>query len=209
MLFIESLQKVYYCPLKDNRQVDDSGGERPYQRIDSLNWNEDEIHHGKHIKIKGFPKDHKVQCFRVETSTRRTDWIVTNDLTADSTEVTQEVCGFRWRIEQLHREGKQHTLDWIDVNVARPQFSVITSAACYSSGSNSKNLRFKRAARFTNSNTDCWIITSFSSSKIHQSRWTMRKSNKILSRKQSPNTLTKILYARNRVSCQCQDLELK
>jgi hypothetical protein len=109
MLFIESLQKFYYCPLKDNRQVDDSGGERPYQRIDSLNWNEDELHHGKQIKIKGFPKDHKVQCFRVETSTRRTDWIVTNDLAADSTQATQEVCGFRWRIEQLHREGKQLT----------------------------------------------------------------------------------------------------
>lgn len=109
MLFIESMQKFYYCPLKDNRQVDDSGGERPYQRIDSLNWSEDELHHGKRIKIKGFPKDHKVQCFRVETSTRRTDWIVTNDPAADSTQATQEVCGFRWKIEQLHREGKQLT----------------------------------------------------------------------------------------------------
>jgi hypothetical protein len=26
MLFIESLQKIYYCPLKSNHQVDDSGG---------------------------------------------------------------------------------------------------------------------------------------------------------------------------------------
>jgi hypothetical protein len=26
MRFIETLPKVYYCPLKDNRQVDDSGG---------------------------------------------------------------------------------------------------------------------------------------------------------------------------------------
>jgi hypothetical protein len=54
-LFIESLQKFYYCPLKDNRQVDDSGGERPYQRIDSINWIEVELHRGKQIKIKGFP----------------------------------------------------------------------------------------------------------------------------------------------------------
>jgi hypothetical protein len=29
MLFIEALQKVYYCPLKANRQVDDSGGALP------------------------------------------------------------------------------------------------------------------------------------------------------------------------------------
>jgi hypothetical protein len=109
MLFIESLHKIYYCPLKDNRQVDDSGGIQPYQRVDALVWTEYELRHGKKIKIKGFPKDHKVQCFRVEVSTHRTDWIVTNDPAAETTEATQQVCGFRWKIEQLHREGKQVT----------------------------------------------------------------------------------------------------
>lgn len=109
MLFIESLQKIYYCPLKDNRQVDDSGGTRSYQRVDTLTWSEYERRHGKMIKIKGFPKDHKVQCFWVEVSIHRTDWIVTNDPAQDSTEATREVCGFRWKIEQLHREGKQIT----------------------------------------------------------------------------------------------------
>jgi hypothetical protein len=34
---------------------------------------------------------------------------VTNDPAQDSTEATQEVCGVRWKIEQLHREGKQVT----------------------------------------------------------------------------------------------------
>ncbi len=109
MLLIERLQKYYYCPLKDNRQVDDSGGLHPYQRVDTLTWSQAELQHGKRLKIKGFPKDHKVQCFRVEVSTHRTDWIVTNDPAADTTEATQQVCGFRWRIEQLHREGKQVT----------------------------------------------------------------------------------------------------
>lgn len=109
MLFIESLQKVYYCPLKDNRQVDDSNGQRLYQRVDSLSWSEAELQQGKQLKIKGFPKDHKVQCFRVEVSTHRTDFVVTNDLAQDSTEATQQACGFRWKIEQLHREGKQVT----------------------------------------------------------------------------------------------------
>lgn len=109
MLFIESLHKVYYCPLKDNRQVDDSRGQADYQRIDSLDWNTAELAHGKQLKIKGFPKDHKVQCFRVEVSTHRTDFVVTNDLAQDSTEATQQACGFRWKIEQLHREGKQLT----------------------------------------------------------------------------------------------------
>jgi hypothetical protein len=109
MLLIESMQKVYYCPLKDNRQVDDSGGQRPYGRVDALSWNASERVQGKRIKIKGFPKDHKVRLFRVEVSTHRTDWVVTNDPTQDSTAATQQVCGFRWKIEQLHREGKQLT----------------------------------------------------------------------------------------------------
>jgi hypothetical protein len=109
MLFIESLQQRYYCPLKDNRQVDDSAGERAYQRVDSLDWSPHALAHGKRIKIKGFPKDHKVQCFRVAVSTHRTDYVVTNDQAQDSTEATREVCGFRWKIEQLHREGKQVT----------------------------------------------------------------------------------------------------
>jgi hypothetical protein len=65
MLLIEEMQKKYYCPLKSNRQVDDSGGERPYQRVDGLDWNEEELEWGKPIKIKGFPKDYKVKLFRV------------------------------------------------------------------------------------------------------------------------------------------------
>jgi hypothetical protein len=109
MLCIESLQKVYYCPLKSNRQVDDTSGSQPYRRVDSLDWSDTELRHGKRVKLKGFPRDHKVQLFRVVASTRRTDWIVTNDPAADSTAATQEVCDVRWKIEQLHREGKQVT----------------------------------------------------------------------------------------------------
>lgn len=109
MLYIEALQKLYYCPLKDNRHADDSGGTRPYQRVDALQWTTEEEQSGKRIKIKGFPKDHHVQLFRVVASSSRTDWIVTNDSAADSTHATQEVCDMRWKIEQLHREGKQLT----------------------------------------------------------------------------------------------------
>ena len=109
ILFIEALQKYYYCPLKANRQVDDTGGQRPYGRVDALEWNPAELTHGQRIKIKGFPKDHKVRLFRVAVSTHRTDWVITNDPTQHSTEATREVCGFRWNIEQLHREGKQLT----------------------------------------------------------------------------------------------------
>ncbi|MEM9089511.1 MAG: transposase [Cyanobacteria bacterium P01_F01_bin.53] len=109
LLLIESLNKAYYCPLKTNRKVDDSGGQQPYQRVDSLNWNAIEAETGKVIKLRSFPKDHKVKLFRVVASTRRTDYIVTNDMAQESTSATQEACSHRWRIEQLHREGKQLT----------------------------------------------------------------------------------------------------
>jgi hypothetical protein len=109
LLFIEELKKIYYCPLKDNRQVDDSGGVRPYQRVDGLDWSETEKEHGKVVKLKGFPKDHKVKLFRVVLSTQRTDYVVTNDFAQDHTQAVQEACGLRWKIEQFHRETKQLT----------------------------------------------------------------------------------------------------
>ena len=109
ILVIEALGKMYYCPLKANRQVDDADGHRPYARLDSLHWQPSELNAGKRIKIKGFPKDHKVRLFRVEVSTYRTDWVVTNDSTQVSAKATQQMCGFRWKIEQLHRESKPLT----------------------------------------------------------------------------------------------------
>jgi hypothetical protein len=101
MLFIDSLHKIYYCPLKDNRQVDDSGSQAPYRRVDSLAWSSQEQRHGKLIKIKAFSKDYKVKLFRIVVSIYRTAWVVTNDLTQDCLNATQEAGGMRWKIEQL------------------------------------------------------------------------------------------------------------
>jgi hypothetical protein len=109
MLLIEKLHKVYYCPLKDNRLVDDSGAQAPYRHVDSLQWSPQELEHGKTIKIKTFPNKHKVKLFRVVVSSHRTDWIVTNNLAQNSTDATQKVCRIRWKIEQFHRELKQVT----------------------------------------------------------------------------------------------------
>jgi len=109
LLEIERLGKIYYCPLKDNRQVDDSGGAKQYQRVDRLSWTESEAQQGKLVKLKGFPGDHKVKLFRVVLSTQRTDYIVTNEMEQDNVEVVQDVCDFRWKVEQFHRETKQLT----------------------------------------------------------------------------------------------------
>ncbi len=109
MVLIERMDKKHYCPLKSNRQVDDSGGKRPYRRVDELDWHEEESQKGKLIKIKGFPKEHKVKLFRVVVHSRRTEWIVTNDLSRDSVHEAQKARGVRWKIEEFHREAKQLT----------------------------------------------------------------------------------------------------
>lgn len=106
MLFIESLGKIYYCPLRANRPVDDSGEKFPYRRVDSLEWDASALALGKIIKIKSFPKNHQVRLFRVEVSTHRMDWIVTNDLTRNSSQDTQDACSLRGKIGQFYRETK-------------------------------------------------------------------------------------------------------
>jgi len=109
MAQIDQLGKLYYCPLKTNRGVDDSGGTASYQRVDALVWSVQELGQGKLIKIRGFPKDKKLKLFRVTVSTNRTEFVVTNDLTQASTDTVQDVCGIRWKIEEFHRELKQLT----------------------------------------------------------------------------------------------------
>jgi hypothetical protein len=109
MAQIDQLEKRYYCPLKTNRRVDDSGGSMPYARVDELVWCEEELQQGKLVKLRGFPQDKKVKLFRVIVSTNRTDFVVTNDLSQASTDTVQDACGTRWKIEEFHRELKQLT----------------------------------------------------------------------------------------------------
>jgi hypothetical protein len=129
MLQIERLGKVYYCPLKDNRQVDASHDQSGYQRVDSLTWTEDEEQHGKWVHIKDFPAGHRVKLFRLVLSTKRTDFIASNDTAQDSIEGTQEVCAFRWKIEQFHREAKQTSgMEGCQCRLARIQRNHIACA---------------------------------------------------------------------------------
>jgi hypothetical protein len=109
MLYIDSLGKIYYCPLKRNRLVDDTGGEQDYQQIEKLSWHETELKHGKVIKIRKFPGAKRVKLFRVPVSTNRTEFIVTNDSSQNSTKVVQQVYNIRWKVEEFHRELKQLT----------------------------------------------------------------------------------------------------
>jgi hypothetical protein len=110
MLHIERAGKLFYCPLKANRQVNEGPDNViDYRRVDSLSWSDEQHLHGKSVHVKDFPRGHRLQLFRLVLSPERTDYVVTNDSTQHSTDETQEVCAIRWKIEQLHREAKQVT----------------------------------------------------------------------------------------------------
>ena len=109
MATIDHWGKIYYCPLKINRLVDDTGGHEKYKKIEELQWDSQEKARGKLIKIKTFPAQKKVKLFRVIVSTHRTEYIATNDLTQASTSAVKKHCARRWKIEEFHREVKQVT----------------------------------------------------------------------------------------------------
>jgi hypothetical protein len=106
MMHIDLAGKIFYCPLKCNRKVDDSGGVAEYKGVEKLSWNDVEILQGKVVKVHGFPGGKKVKLFRVAAK-NRTEWVVTNDLSQKSITDTHDMCAVRWKIEQYHREVKQ------------------------------------------------------------------------------------------------------
>ncbi|MGH9856739.1 MAG: IS701 family transposase [Acidobacteriota bacterium] len=113
MVHIDDLGKIYYCPLKNNRLVDDSGnpsgGKAAYKAVSKLDWDQMTLERGKTVKVKGFPGNTKLKLFCVQVSTNRTDYVVTNDLTQESADGVRKACAIRWKIEEFHRELKQTT----------------------------------------------------------------------------------------------------
>jgi len=63
MLHLMGEGKIFYCPLKNNRLVDDTQGIEKFKAVDSLQWSEKELETGKTVKINGFPGAVRVQAF--------------------------------------------------------------------------------------------------------------------------------------------------
>jgi hypothetical protein len=109
LLYLESIGKIYYCPIPCNRLTDESGGVEEYKRVDALEWTDADLEQGKLVKLSRFPRDHKVKLFRVTVSEGRTEYVITNERTqSDGGQVRRE-CAVRWKIEEFHRELKQLT----------------------------------------------------------------------------------------------------
>jgi hypothetical protein len=109
LLYIESLGKIYYCPIACSRLTDESGGIEEYKRVDELQWSERDLAQGKLVKLHKFPKTHKVKLFRVTVSENRTEYVITNNLSESDISQVRKECGVRWKIEEFHREIKQLT----------------------------------------------------------------------------------------------------
>ena len=62
MLLIESEHKIYYCPIKGNRNINEiSNIEVKYQRVDSLTWTDEQKQQGRRVHLRQFPKGHSLQ----------------------------------------------------------------------------------------------------------------------------------------------------
>ena len=109
MLDIAAQGKIYYTPVKANRLIAEHRGQHAYQRVDTLDWTEEELEKGKCVRLNDFPNEHKVQLFRVTVLPGRTELVVTNDCSQDDVKKVRQECKIRWSIEAFHREIKQLT----------------------------------------------------------------------------------------------------
>ena len=165
--------KTFYCPLKSNRLVDDSGGQQPYQPMGCLYWSTEEVERGKTLKVKGIPKDCKLKLFRVLVSTHRTDYLLTNEAEPRETDAAEQESSVRWTIEPFHRERKQLTGVWAcQCRLARSQRNHIALAVRAWTASNKPRIRPNK--RFISSNKGSWM--RICDTNYCSQPWRLRKS---------------------------------
>jgi DDE superfamily endonuclease len=111
MLEIHRAGILFYCPIKPNRTVSEIRVDQKYayQQAETLVWTSEELDLGKQVHLKEFPAGLELKLFRVAISTEGTELIVTNDRSSLDSEAVRFSLGFRWKVEQFHREVKQVT----------------------------------------------------------------------------------------------------
>lgn len=109
--------KLFVCAIKSNRLFSpdrncddrDPDKRKPYAGVQDLPWGETAQAHGYQGKLKDMPAKRLVQLFRIAVSSDRTEYIVTNDVTLQTTDDVRTESAIRWKIEEFHRELKQLT----------------------------------------------------------------------------------------------------
>ena len=108
MLLIESEHKIYYCPIKGNRNINEiSNIEVKYQRVDSLTWTDEQKRQDAAFTYANFLKGILYKLFTVLYRAYRLSCHECPK--AHIVDEIEKICAVRWRIEQCHRELKQTT----------------------------------------------------------------------------------------------------
>ena len=105
---INELGYKFVYPIRSNRQILDCFTDPKkliYKAVKELPG--DELEQGTKVKLKQCSL--KVNLFQLSVHPNRTDYVITNDKAICTSEDATKACGFRWKIEQYHREVKQTT----------------------------------------------------------------------------------------------------
>lgn len=125
MQYVVRKDKIFYGVMPKTRKVSYPDPDREidqrtnkvkiiYKQIGEIDWDVKDDQgeklrtYGITVCIEDLPNDKLLRLFRL-TAKHRTEYIVTNDVSIDTTEDAKKVGGFRWKIEQFHREVKQLT----------------------------------------------------------------------------------------------------
>ena len=111
-LIHRTLGMCFVTTLKSNRLVSLSK-EQGYCHLQEIVWTQEQLRQGILVKLKELP--FLVRLFKVVAPNGDIDWVITNRDTLGSGDTprpitvqdVQEANGFRWQIEQMHRELKQ------------------------------------------------------------------------------------------------------
>lgn len=121
MQYVIRINKYFYGVMPKSRkvsyeQIDKSTGEMRviYKHVGELGWNDNTPEaqylrqYGKQVCVDFLPKDITLKLFLV-TAKHRMEYLVTNQVSIETTKDAKNVGAFRWKIEQFHREVKQLT----------------------------------------------------------------------------------------------------
>ena len=112
MQYIVRKNKIFYGVMPKSRKVSylDQDGLVTTKHVGDFNWTNSANlqQYGTTVCIEDLPKNKPLRLFQI-TAKHRVEYIVTNDVSVETTEDAKQVGGFRWKIEQFHREAKQLT----------------------------------------------------------------------------------------------------
>jgi hypothetical protein len=114
--YIVSKEKPFYGVMPKSRKVSylDQDGLVTAKHVGDFNWAGKDARgeklrtNGITVCIEDLPNDKPLRLFQI-TAKHRVEYIVTNDVSVETTKAAKKVGGFRWKIEQFRREVKQLT----------------------------------------------------------------------------------------------------